>query len=161
MAMLSTRSWWLTSRVLLWSRVSISLVFVYHLNSRISTSQSRMFERADTSRCRLHRGSFSRPFRLCMHHLTTNSGVAYSSMPRDGLPAYGTAAPPRPAQQTPQTLRSSIAYLALQIYFQPELQPPSTECICPVTLDLYYFPSFVFAIHPQIFESGVDYIEPV
>ena len=149
------------SRVLLLSRISISLVFVDPSQQKNTTCQSGMFERADASHCRLHRCSFSRPFRPCIHHLTTNLGVAYSSMAHNGLPAYGTAAPPRPAQQTPQTLRSSIAYLALQIYFQPELQPPSTECICPVTLDLYYFPSFVFAIHPQIFESGADYIEPV
>ena len=161
MAMLSTRSWWLKSRVLLLSRISISLVFVYPSQQKNTTCQSGMFERADASRCRLHRWSFSCPFRPCIHHLTTNSGVAYSSIPHDGLPAYGTAAPPRPAQQTPQTLHSSIAYLALQIFFQPELQPPSPECICPVTLDLYCFPSFVLAIHPQIFESGVDYTEPV
>ena len=36
--------------------------------------------------------------------LSTKSGVAYSSMPDDGLPAYGATAPSRPAQRTPQTL---------------------------------------------------------
>ena len=77
-------------------------------------------------------------------------------MPHDSLAAYGTTAPSRPAQQTLQTLRSFIAYFVFHIYFQPELKPHSTECICLVTLDLSNFHSFVLAIPPQIFESGVD-----
>ena len=142
------------SRVLLWSRASSSYI---HFN----TSQTRMFERTDASRCRLHRWSLSRSFRPSIHHLSTNSGVAYSRMPHDGLPAYGTNAPSRPAQQTPQTLCSSIARLAFQIHFQPELRPHSTECTCAVTLDLSNFRPFVLAIPRQKFESGVDDIEPV
>ena len=142
------------SRFLLWSRASSSYI---HFN----TSQTRMFERTDASRCRIHRQPLSRSFRPSIHHLSTNSGVAYSRMPDDGLAAYGSTAPSRPAQQTVQTLRSSIAWLALQIPFQPELQPHSTKCTCPVTLDLSNFRSFVLAIPSQKFESGVDDTEPV
>ena len=71
----------------------------------------------------------------------------------DGLSAYGTTAPSRPAQQTPQALRSSIAYLAFRMYFQRELTPHSTECICLVALDLSNFRSFVLAIPPQILRA--------
>ena len=87
-----------------------------------------MFERADASHCRLHRSSFSRCFRPSIHLLCTDSGVAYSSLPLDGLPAYGATAPSRPAQQTPQTLRSSIAWLALHIHFQPSLHGMHLPC---------------------------------
>ena len=91
-----------------------------------------------------------RSLALFVHLSTTNSGIVYSSMPHDGLSAYGTTAPSRPAQQTPQALRSSIAYLAFRMYFQRELTPHSTECICLVVLDLSNFRSFVLAIPPQI-----------
>ena len=74
------------------------------MSSSINTSQTRMFERGDGPPSRLHRWSFSRSLRRSIHHLSTNSGIGYSSMPDDGLPAYGTPAPSRPAQQTPQTL---------------------------------------------------------
>ncbi|EDR05131.1 uncharacterized protein LACBIDRAFT_329887 [Laccaria bicolor S238N-H82] len=74
---------------------------------------------------------------------------------------WHSTAPPRPTQQTPQTLRSSITYLAFQIHLQPELRSYSTEYTCPVTLDLSNFRSFVLAIPPQEFESGVDDGEPV
>ena len=92
---------------------------------------------------------------------TTNSGVAYSSMRHDSLPDYGTTAPSRPAQQSPQKLHFSIAYLAFQTHFQPELQLHSTDRTCPVTLNLPNFRSFFLAIPPRIFESGGDDTEPV
>ena len=142
------------SRVLLWSRASSSYI---HFN----TSQTRMFERTDASRCRIHRQPLSRSFRPSIHHLSTNSGVAYSRMPDDGLAAYGSTAPSRPAQQAVQTLRSSIAWLALQIHFQPGLRPHSTECTRPVTLDLSHFRSLVLAMHPRNFKTGADDTEPV
>lgn len=113
MAMLSTTSWWLKSRVLLWWGVSVSVVCLNGINN----SQTRTSKRTDAT---LPTPSLS------IHHLSTDSGVAYSSMPHDDLPANGTTAPSRPAQQTPHTLRSSIAYSRFK----------STECTCPVTMDL-------------------------
>ena len=149
--MLSARSWWLKSRVLLWSRASSSYIY-------FNTSQTRMFERTDASRCRIHRRPFSRSFRPSIHHLSTNSGVAYSWMPDDGLPAYSTTAPSRPAQQTPHILRSSSAYLVFQIYFQPELQPHSAES-CHIWLVQL---SRVRPLHfSQKIQRGIDDTEPV
>ena len=140
---------------------------VYKLRLRISTCTVEPIplrpERSKDPTPHAADSIVGRSFALSVHLSTTstNSGVAYSSMPHDSLPAYGTNAPSRPAQQTPQTLCSSIARLAFQIHFQPELRPHSTECTCPVTLDLSTFHWFVLAIPPQIFESGVDDIEPV
>ena len=115
-----------------------------------------MFERADASRCRLHRWSFSRPFRPHIHHLTTNSGIAYSSTPYDGLKHRGPITP-----NSTNSTETSLLDRMPQIYFQSELQPHSAECTFPVTLDLSNFHSFVLAIPPHKFESGVDVTEPV
>ena len=73
-------------------------------------------------------------------HLSTTSpptpAAAYSSMLHDGLPAYGATAPSCPAQRTPQTLRSLIAWLALQIQFQPSLHGMHMACYIGVKLPL-------------------------
>ena len=134
----------------------------------ISTSTTELIplrpehsKQPNASCCQLHRWSFSRHFCPSIHHISTNFSVAYSRVPHDGLPAYGTTGPSRPAPQTLQTLRSSIAWLAFQIHFQPELRPHSTESTCPVTLDWSNFHPFVLGIPAQIFESGVDYTDPV
>ena len=158
MAISSTKSWWLKSRVLLCSRVSVSFVFVYppqQWNQHLLDQNVRKSRRLTLPTPSLVILS------LFSSAYSTNSGVAYSSMPHDSLPAYGTTAPSRPAQQTPQTLRSSMAYLVFQTHFQPELQLHSTDCKCPVTLDLPNCRSFFLAIPPQIFERGDNDTEPV
>lgn len=140
--------------------MSASFVFIFP-NSGINTSQTRMFEKADISRCRLHCWLFSRSFHPSIHHLSINSSVAYLSMAHDRLPAYGATALSRPAQQRLHTVCSWITYLVFQMYFQLEMQPHSMECTCPVTLNLPRFRSFVLPIPLQKFETGVDDTEPM
>ena len=89
-------------------------------------------------------------------HLSTTSPPTPALHTRECLTTVFQPMAPLPHYAQLNKLRRHFAPRSHGSRFKSISSPHSTECTCPVTLDLSNFRSLVLAIPPQIFESDVD-----
>ena len=161
MPMLLTRSWWLKSRVLLWSRVSISLVFVYppqqqnnHLSEQnVRKSRHLLLPTPSLVVLPPFSSMYSPPhhqlWRCILEHGSQRSSSLWHRCPT--TPSSTNSADTSLLDRIPRVTNLFPAGIATSLHGMH----------LPCHIGLVLLPLVRSRHHPQIFESGVDYMEPV